>query len=196
MKIIGVTGGSGTGKTTFCEFLEALGAKSIDADIVYYNLLESCPALITEIRDNFSAEIFDEAGRLDRKSLGRIVFADKSSLRLLNSIAIPYVRQEIDRLIAQMPAELPLLVINAPTLYESGADTLCEKVFALVADADFRLKRICARDGVNELYAALRINAQPGDNFYVNCGAVLIENHGDLEALKQKAGDIYHELVL
>ena len=196
MKIIGVTGGSGSGKTIFCSYLEEFGAVVIDADLVYWELLKTKASLLSDLREAFGDEIFFADGSLDRKALGRIVFADKPSLALLNSIAIPYVLAEIQERIAVIDKATPILVLNAPTLYESGTDTMCEQVYAITSNADLRIKRICMRDDVNELYAALRINAQPKDSFYAENGAILIENDGDVVALKERAEAVYTELLI
>ena len=194
MKIIGVTGGSGSGKTIFCDYLAACGAVVIDADLVYWELLRQKNSLLADLRAAFGPDIFFPDGSLDRKALGRIVFADKPSLARLNAIAIPYVLAEIEARIDAIDPATTLLVLNAPTLYESGTDTMCERVYAITSNADLRIKRICMRDDVNELYAALRINAQPKDSFYAERGAVLIENDGDVAALQARAAAVYKEL--
>ena len=122
MKIIGITGPTGAGKTTALNVLEELGALVIDADAVYHGLLESSAPLRAALTERFGEEILDEMGKLDRKRLGSVVFGDPQALSDLNAITHSFVLEEIDRLCAQAEAEgRPAAAIDAIALVESGA---------------------------------------------------------------------------
>ena len=119
--IIGITGGTGCGKTTFLNAVEAAGGVILDCDKIYHDLLKSDPALLRAIADRFPGTVAN--GCLDRKKLGAIVFHDKAALLDLNRIAHSAVKQEVLRLLTPEP---PLAAIDAIGLFEGGLAELCK----------------------------------------------------------------------
>ncbi|MEG2214097.1 MAG: L-threonylcarbamoyladenylate synthase [Oscillospiraceae bacterium] len=180
MTLIGVTGGTGTGKTTALAVLEKLGALAIDCDEVYHGLTETSAELKAELEARFGRVYSD--GRLDRKAIGEVVFADASALAELNAITHRHVGNEITRrLRAHAMAGGTLAAIDAIALIESKTALRCSKVFGVTADIETRAARIMSREGISREYAEKRINAQKTDDFYIeNCDAVL-RNSGTKE---------------
>ena len=165
MRIIGLTGGSGTGKGTCAALLRDKGAGWVDADAVYRALCAENREMLNALDRAFGG-VLDETGALDRPKLARIVFADPEKLRQLNEITLPYIRAaSMDAMRAQ--GDCPFVLYDAPTLFEAGADNLCERIIGVLADTETRVQRIMARDGLDETAARARIGAQPDADF---CG--------------------------
>lgn len=173
MTVIGVTGGSGGGKTTALRVLESLGALVIDADAVYHELLERDGELLRAIAARFPGTVSENG--LDRKALAKTVFSDATALEALNGITHPLVIEETRRrLRAHAMAGGTLAAVDAVALCESGLDTLCDASFAVTAPREARIVRIMARDALSREEAERRIDAQRSDDYYIrHCGSVL-----------------------
>ena len=177
MKIIGLTGGSGTGKGTVAARMREQGAGWVDADAVYRRLCAENREMLAALDAAFGG-VLDGTGALDRPKLARLVFSDPDRLRELNRITNPYIRAA-SRAAIQAQAACPIVLYDAPTLFEAGADDLCEKTVGV------------ARDGISEQAARARIRAQPDDGFYrARCDHIL-ENNGDLAALWRETDALY-----
>lgn len=189
MKIIGLTGGSGTGKGTVAARMRELGAGWVDADAVYRDLCAANREMLAALNAAFGG-VTDETGALDRPKLAKIVFSDPEKLAKLNEITIPYIRAaSLDAMQAQ--ADRPVVLYDAPTLFEAGADDLCEKTIGVLAGTETRVQRVMARDGISEEAARARILAQPDDGFYRARCDYIIENNGDLAALWRETDALY-----
>lgn len=189
MKIIGLTGGSGTGKGTVAARMRELGAGWVDADAVYRDLCAANREMLAALNAAFGG-VTDETGALDRPKLAKIVFSDPEKLAKLNEITIPYIRAaSLDAMQAQ--ADCPVVLYDAPTLFEAGADDLCEKTIGVLADTETRVQRVMARDGISEEAARARILAQPDDGFYRARCDYILENNGDLAALWRETDALY-----
>ena len=192
MRIIGLTGGSGTGKGTFAPLLRDKGAGWVDADAVYRTLCAENREMLAALDAAFGG-VLDENGALDRPKLARIVFADPAKLRKLNEITLPYIRAaSLDEMRAQ--GDCPFVLYDAPTLFEAGADDLCERIIGVLADTEVRVQRIMARDGLDEAAARARIGAQPDADFYRTRCDYIVENNGDLADLQRQADAILKDL--
>lgn len=193
MRIIGLTGGSGTGKGTFAALLREKGAGWVDADAVYRRLCAENRDMLSELDAAFGG-VLDETGALDRPKLARIVFADPDKLARLNQITLPYIRAaSLDEMRAQ--GGCPFVLYDAPTLFEVGADELCERIIGVLADTETRVKRIMARDGLDEASARARIGAQPDADFYRTRCDYIVENNGGIADLQQQADAIFENLA-
>lgn len=193
MRIIGLTGGSGTGKGTFAALLRDKGAGWVDADAVYRRLCAENRDMLSELDAAFGG-VLDETGALDRKKLASIVFADPDKLKMLNGITLPYIRAaSLDEMRAQ--GGCPFVLYDAPTLFEVGADDLCERIIGVLADTEVRIKRIMARDGLDEAAARARICAQPDADFYRTRCDYIVENNGGIADLQQQADAIFENLA-
>ena len=195
MKILGLTGGSGTGKSAACTAFARLGCGVIDADATYRTLCDTCEPMLKEIQNVFG-DVFSTDGKLDRKKLGAIVFADAQKLQQLNAITHPYIRQAArDAFAAYSKRGCLLCIYDAPVLFEGQMETLCDKTCAVLAARNTRFARIVARDAITEEYAALRIDAQKDDAFYRERCDYVVQNDADLDTLYTQVRKIYEDMV-
>lgn len=193
MKIIGLTGGTGTGKTTALNVLKKLGGVCIDADEVYHDLLLNCEEMINEIKSAFPA--LDAEGPLDRKKLGEIVFNDGGELKKLNEITHKYVCRRIMEII-EKNSQAPFAAIDAVELVESGAGEMCDTIVAIIAPVSMRIDRIMSREGISMGYATMRIAAQKSDKYYQeNCDIVIRNDYNDRESFEKKCFEIFEKIL-
>ena len=150
--IIGITGGTGCGKTTALNVIRDMGGIVIDCDEVYHDLLKTDKALLGAIEARFPGTV--EAGVLNRKKLGSIVFADAAALQDLNTITHSAICSAVQQLLPPPPA---LAAIDAIALAESGLAELCNLTIAVTAPEALRIPRLMARDGISAEYAASRL---------------------------------------
>ena len=192
MRIIGLTGGSGTGKGTFAALLREKGAGWVDADAVYRTLCAENRDMLAALDAAFGG-VVDQNGALDRPKLASIVFADPEKLKQLNAITLPYIRAaSLETMRAQ--GDCPFVLYDAPTLFEVGADDLCERIIGVLADTETRVARIMARDGLDEPAARARIGAQPDAEFYRARCDYIVENNGGIADLQRQADAIFEDL--
>ena len=161
MKIIGITGPTGAGKTTALSILEELGGAVVDCDAVYHELLSSDKALQSRLCQAFG-DILDEKNQIDRKKLGAIVFHDPAKLALLNQITQEAVCAQVQTILAQCE-DVPAAAIDAIALLEGGLLDFCDCTVAITAPEALRIRRIMAREGISYEYALSRVEAQPED---------------------------------
>ena len=162
MVVIGLTGGSGSGKTTALSRILALGGQVIDCDAVYHTLLQQNSAMLEKITAAFPTAAVD--GQLDRKRLGELVFHSPQKLQVLNAITHPFVVAQVQRQLDLGRKEgYPAAAIDAVALVESGLDRLCDCTVAVVAPVQARIERLMAREGISQAYAKARIEAQKSD---------------------------------
>lgn len=191
MKIIGLTGGSGTGKSTAAALLREQGAGWVDADAVYRTLCAENREMLHKLDAAFGG-VLDESGALDRVTLARIVFSDPQKLALLNALTLPYIRAASEAAFAACARQgFALVLYDAPTLFEAGGDAWCDCTVGVIAARDVRIRRVMQRDGLTEEAAAARIDAQPDEAFYRAKCTYILENNGDLAELRQKADALY-----
>ncbi len=193
--VIGLTGGSGAGKGALAACFAKRGAHIIDADRVYHDLLLPPSACLDALCKAFGSEILAADGSLDRKKLAAIVFSDSERLERLNKIAHTYVMEEIRRQLAVLQKEdCPIAVIDAPQLFEAGAEQDCHIVVSVIADREIRLSRIMTRDGIGREQAEARIHAQHDDAFFRLHSHFIVCNNGDPAALQEEADKILSEM--
>jgi len=173
--ILGITGGTGCGKTTLLECLRQAGALVLDCDEIYHQLLQQDPDLLRSIETRFPGTV--EKGTLQRKKLGAIVFSDEKALQDLNRITHTAVKQEVLRRLAQKPS---LAAIDAIGLFEGELAPLCDVTVAVTAPVEDRIRRLMARDGISREYAWKRIHAQHDEAWFRQRCHYLLENNGSL----------------
>lgn len=177
--ILGITGGSGCGKTTLLNLIRDLGGKVLDCDAIYHDLLHRDLALLADIEARFPGTVQD--GILDRKKLGSIVFADENALLELNRITHSAVKAEVTE---QLAAWDGLAAIDAIALFEGGLAPLCDVTVAVTAPVEARIQRLMVRDGITEDYARSRIQAQHDDGWFREKCDYLLENNGDIQTFQ------------
>lgn len=194
MKIIGITGGTGCGKTTALNELERRGALLIDCDAVYHRMLETDRPMLDEIEKYFPGAVID--GKLDRKALGAVVFTDEEALRDLNIITHRHINLEIRRILREHAMNGgTLAAIDAIELFSSGLAKRCTATIGVIADREVRIDRIMRRDGISREYAMMRVNAQrPNEYFIQKCSHVL-ENNGSQEEFVEKCRKTFEEVL-
>lgn len=179
--ILGITGGTGCGKTTLLQLIRQRDGLVLDCDEIYHRLLEADRQMLAAIKNRFPQAFPQDI--LDRKALGKIVFADPAALEALNGITHRAVRQEVIR---QLEASPPLAAIDAIGLFESGLDTLCDITVAVTAPLEARVARLMARDGISEDYARSRIAAQHDEDWFRRrCDYILENNASPTDFLKK-----------
>lgn len=179
MTVIGLTGPTGSGKTTALAALERRGFQVVDCDALYYRVLERDQSLRRGIREAFG-DVFLPDGQLDRRALGDIVFGDPAALERLNALIYPAMSAAVGQIMENCTKKG--LVIDAINLIESGLGDLCDWTVALTAAPDVRMRRIMARDGISEERARARIAAQKPDKFYRRRCTFLLENRAGSKA--------------
>lgn len=186
MKIIGITGGSGAGKTTITEYFKEYDAEVIDADIIAKEIVSAGMPALEEIKKEWKDVVSDDV--LDRRALAKIVFNDPTELHKLNSITHKYIIEEIKERIIKSTASV--FIIDAIALFESGLSDLCDVTVGVIAEKSKRIERIMARDNLTRSQAEERINAQKSDSFYIENADFVIYNNENESDLKTSVGRI------
>lgn len=187
MKVIGLCGGSGSGKGTVARILSDLGFCHIDTDAVYHTLTSFPSPCVRELIDAFGEGIFKD-GRLDRSALFKIVFEGEDigeKQRLLNRITHKHIKERTIALIEKFKGEgKEAVLVDAPLLFESEFDKLCSSVICVVAEENIRINRIVERDGIEFMKARMRIRSQLPNDYLISRSDYVIENNGTEEELK------------
>ena len=179
--ILGITGGTGCGKTTLLKVIQENGGLILDCDAIYHELLASDAGLLEAIGNRFPGTV--ENGALQRKKLGSIVFSDEKALQDLNKITHGAIRAEVLRRLEKSPK---LAAIDAIALFEGGLADLCDLTVAVTAPEEVRVKRLMLRDNISESYARSRISAQHGEDWFRQHCDCTLENNGTEIQFREK----------
>lgn len=190
--IFGLTGMSGAGKSTVCRQFKNAGFHIIDCDKVARQVVRKGEPCLDELHRLFGDGVITKDGELDRKAMGNIVFNDRDKLRLLNDTIYPYITYQVISELQEIDDKPS--VLDAPTLFESGIDYICDAVVSVVCDAEISLERIMARDGISREAAESRLSSQHDAEFYVSRSQFCIENNGNVAELEQKTDEIVAQL--
>ena len=194
LTLIGITGPSGCGKTTALQELRSFGALVLDCDEIYHELLESDHELLRELELAFPGTVRDAV--LDRKALGRIVFADPDKLLLLNQISHRFVKKEVNRRLRAFAMQGGrIAALDAVELISAGMAACCAAVVGVLSDAELRIERIMARDKISREAALTRIRAQKPDSYYrTHCTHILL-NNADREGFAADCRRLFKEIL-
>ncbi|NTV89781.1 MAG: dephospho-CoA kinase [Clostridiales bacterium] len=199
LRILGITGGIGSGKTTVSRILKDLNAAVVDYDVVARMITFKGGKALAELVKYFGETILDESGELDRKKLAAIVFNDPVKLHAMDSITHKYITKKVMENIESIKAsgKNDLLVLDTPIPIEKGFLDLVDEVWVVTSSKETRIKRIMDRTGMTQEEAIARMNSQKKDEEYIRIANVVIENNGTVEELEktvvkllfQKKGD-------
>lgn len=188
MKIIGITGGTGSGKSVLSAELKRLGAEVIDADQIAREVAKKGGAAFEEIVRNFGTEILDEQGEINRKALGGIVFANPEKLELLESITHKHIFEKMRKEVQTSCKDT--IVLDVPLLFQCDFPIKCDMTVAVIADDAVRIKRIMDRDNISEPAARARMKNQLTNEEYKKLADVCFKNEGDIETIKKFANKL------
>jgi dephospho-CoA kinase len=199
MKVIGLCGGSGSGKGCVCEIFKSFDIPSIDTDKVYRELTERGGACLEALCQAFGEEILTPSGALDRAILRKVVFEGKDcdeKRNLLNQISHKYILGRTDEILDEYRKEGKSgVIVDAPLLFESGYNKKCDVIIAVVAKEDIRIGRIVKRDGISAEDAKKRIGKQISDEELRLLSDHCIVNNGDFSELEKQVREI-SDLIL
>ena len=183
-RIIGLTGQSGAGKSTVAKFLEQNGFYVINADLLVRKIYNSGSPCLKTIAAVFGEDIITDNGTPDRKLLAERAFSSKENTALLSSIVHPFVTAELfDEIKKAAEIGTTTVVYDAPQLFESNADVICDEIISVAAEKSVRLERIGKRDNISKENALMRMNSQLDEEFFRENSDYIIENNSDLSSL-------------
>ena len=194
-RVIGLTGGIGSGKSTVSRFLADLGAFIIDADKVGHEVYLSDTVCWRELVKTFGNRILAADNTIDRKKLGIIVFSNPEELKRLNSIVHPLMFEMAKQKIADYRRQgVEIVVLDAPILYETNWTSLVDEVWVVVSNEANVIKRGVARTGLPEEQVRLRIHSQMSNEERIKRAQAVIHNDGSAEDLKKKVKELWEQL--
>ena len=195
MRIIGLTGGIGSGKSTVAQFLAGLGAVIIDADKIGHELLKPNTEAWREVVAGFGRQILTPDGNIDRKKLGEIVFGNPESLLKLNRIMHPRIYEKVRAQLEEYrQGGVGVVVLEAPLLLEAGWASLVDKIWVTVASRATVLRRLQERVGLSELESTARVTSQLSAEERVGRTDVIIDTDCDLDELEAKVEKLWQGL--
>ncbi|MBA5628470.1 dephospho-CoA kinase [Moheibacter lacus] len=192
MKIVGLTGGIGSGKSTIAKWFLELGIPVYNADLEAKKLMNENEKIIAELTELFGEEVYQN-GIYNRKLVSSKVFQDKELLHQLNQIVHPEVFKHFQNWVENQASDF--VVKEAAILFESGSYKDCDLVVSVVADEEIRIKRVLKRDEISEEQIRQRINNQWTDTQRIEKSDFVIENNSNLEDLKIKFDQLYKKLL-
>ncbi len=197
MKIIGLCGGSGSGKSIICKIFDEFGIHSINADLVYHDLISSDSECSRELILVFGEEIKTPRNGVDREKLGKIVFSSKEKLNTLNEITHKHILAQTKKIISsiEQSSDANAIIFDAPLLFESGFNKECDVTICVIADEDTRVNRIIKRDSISEDKARARIKAQiTNEELIKRCDYVIV-NDSSFDVLKERVEKVKKQII-
>ena len=196
-KVIGVTGGIGSGQSTVCEIFKKLGCKVINVDDKAKQVIKKNKTVQNEIKKEFGNKVFFRDGKLNRKLLASIVFEDENKTQLLNKIVHPRMVADVveEMESARFSGKYPLIIVDAALIYEISIEKLFEYVIVVFANQNQRVKRVMHRDKVSKEEVIARMNRQIPLAEKQKWGDFVIDNRGEFADLEKQVQNVFDELV-
>lgn len=194
MSIIGITGRSGSGKSTVANILKEQGAVILDADEIARIVVGKGTDGIKEVSDYFGESVINSDGELDRNKIADIVFSDNEKLKKLNDIVHHRVKDIFEKRI-EMSEKNDILVFDVPLPVENGVLGKCDEVWVIISNEKTRLGRLSKRSGWTHEHATKRLESQPTDAEYMEIADKIIYNNGDIEELRESVLRLYKEFI-
>ena len=194
MQIIGLTGGIASGKSEVSRLFEELGIPIIDTDQISRELVEPGSAALREIVDHFGDSVLNNDGSLDRKHLGRIIFASKQQRERLEDILHPRIRDEVGRRLKGLDA--PYAVVVIPLLVETRYPISVDRILVIDAPRELQLQRLVQRNGISAAEADNIISAQAANSERLAAADDVLSNSGTLEELRAEVKRLHAEYLL
>ena len=165
-KFIGLTGQTGAGKSTVSEFAAKMGYRIINADKVARQVMGNNSECLKRLAEIFGSDIINSDGSCNRQLLAKRAFSSRENTDILNGITHPAIISKVREYIDIYSKESDVIIFDAPQLFESGGDKMCDEIIAVVAPVDVRLKRLISRDGISESDVQMRMNVQLDEDFF------------------------------
>lgn len=197
MKLVGLTGGIATGKSTVSKMLQELGIPVIDADEVYWKLSQKGNRVWTAIWQTFGEKYFLPDGELDREALGNLIFSNHKSREKLNQITHPIVKDEMMNILQKIKNEQDpvLVVMDVPLLFEAGWDQWMDEVWVVVVPEEIQIERLMKRDNLTKEEAMLRIRSQMSIQEKKSMAHRVIDNSGSINDTRKQLESILKEHI-
>ena len=194
--VIGLTGQTGAGKSTVSKVFVQDGFRLIDADAISRHVVARGSHCLADLQECFTDAILTPDGELDRKVMASIAFSDHRKLEMLNTIMYPYIVGEILRMIHRFSQQNhKLILLDAPTLFESRADDFCDLIISVVAKPELRMQRIMERDHISEKAAQQRMEMQLTEEFFRLHSDTVLENNSSFSELWDAAQELSAKLI-
>lgn len=191
--VFGITGGSGSGKTTVSNLFRAFGAEVIDCDVLSRETTAPGSSCLSEIVNEFGLAVLMPDGSLNRRSLGKIVFENKDKLKILSKITHKYIYERVCLMIKSSSNDI--IGIDGAVIIGSAVESLCECMVCVIANDEIRKKRIMQRDNISEQAAAERLYSQKSNNFYIENSDYIVYNDTDEKELQIHAKEVFEKLT-
>lgn len=188
--VIGLTGPTGAGKSSVTDIAKKLQIKVIDCDKIARKAVEKGSEGLLALAAAFGSDILLSDGTLNRQLLAERAFSSKEKTQLLNDTIFPFITSLVEEEI-----DARVVMLDAPTLFESGIDSICNTTIAVLADFKTRKARIMERDGIDEKHAMLRINAGKQDEFYIGNAEHIIYNNSAFSDFEPKIRGLLENIL-
>ncbi len=193
MKVLGVTGGIGAGKSTVSGIFAELGAAVIDADHISHLVMEPGGCAYMPVLKAFGGDILTPGHTIDRKALAAVVFGDDQKLRLLNEITHACIFREMEQRLRR--AETELVCLDVPLLFSCDFPIRCDGTVAVLAPRELRIRRVMVRDGCTREQVEARMAKQLTDAELRELADFCILNDNGEEKVRQQAADVYQKMM-
>lgn len=194
--IIGLTGPSGAGKSIVSQIADKFNIAIIDADKLSHEVTQSNSECIKALSNAFGPDILQPSGSIDRKALAKAAFSSNENTAMLNRITHPFIKAKLCQSIKATLKQNPTaIILDAPTLFESGCNEMCDTIISVLAPTEERLKRILARDKISKTAALARIAAGKTDNYYIQRSNYIIVNDSTMEEYFKKITEVIKQIL-